>query len=239
MSRVSGLKGRRALSWSWTLSLGLHLLVPALVWLLTSGALSAMLPGGELDPENLDLSNLAPPEYLAEPEAVQISDRSVLMDHGGRDEIERELFKAFAESGGLVGNQIEGTEGPKVRFGHTVIARYFSYYRSGFIGHYQTDEGLDVFILDGRNDPRFGKLLMHVPAKNFLRGLTQRGSRYIYSYSAEMLDEDPVEGTVMFMGDGDQIYRLMWMPAKGKALYPTRLFYFPEEWDGAESQQKP
>lgn len=228
---------RRALAASWALSALLHVAVPLLVVLWTTGALSTLLATGELDLENLDLSNLAPPKYLAEPEAVEISDRSVLVDHGGKDEAERELFKAFAESGGLVGDRTNWTEGPKVRFGHTVMAKYFSYYRSGFVGHYQTDEGLDVYVLDGRNDPRFGKLLLHVPERDFLRGLTQHGSRYIYTYSDTVLGEKPVEGSIMFMGDGDEIFRLMWIPKTGKALYPTRLFYFPEEWEGAESRR--
>ncbi|MGE4504060.1 MAG: hypothetical protein AB7D51_01835 [Desulfovibrionaceae bacterium] len=230
-------RARRVLAWSWGLSLVLHVLAPLLLVLWTTGTLAALLPGEELDLSTLDLSNLAPPEYLAEPGAVEISDRSVLLDHGGRDEAERELFAAFAESGGLVGDQTHWTEGPKVRFGHEVIARYFSYYRSGFVGHYQTDDGLDVYVLDGTNDPRFGKLLLHVPAMNFLRGLTQRGSRYIYTYADEPLAEAPVEGSIMFMGDGDEIYRLMWIPKHGKALYPTRLMYFPEEWEGAKSRR--
>ncbi len=224
----------RVRSTSWGVSLLLHLLVPFFLWLWTTGAISAMLPGGELDLENLDLSNLQPPEYLVDPGAIEISDRSIFLGHGGKNELERALFEAFAESGGLVGDRMDPAYGPKVRFGHTVIAQYFSYYRSGFVGHYQTNGGLDVYILDGRNDPRFGKLLMHVPDMNFLRGLTQHGSRYIYSYSATLLDEKPVEGSIMFMGDGDEIYRLMWLPPSGRALYPTRLLYFSENGNSDE-----
>ncbi len=218
----------QARSMSWAVSLLLHLLLPLVLWLWTTGAISAMLAGEELDLASLDLSDLPPVQYLAEPEVLEISDRSFFLGHGGKDEVEQELFKAFAESGGLAGDRFGPDYGPKVRFGHTVIAKYFSYYRSGFVGHYQTNAGLDVYILDGRNDPRFGKLLMHVPDMDFLRGLTQCGSRYIYSYSTTLLDKKPVEGSVMFMGDGDEIFRLMWLPHSGKALYPTRLFYFSE-----------
>lgn len=222
---------------SWFSSVLLHVLVPLIIWGWTTGAISAMLSGDDLDPENMDISDLMPPEYLAPPEAIDISDKSILLDNGGDTDIQRELFKAFADSGGLVGDRTNWTQGPKVRFGHTVMNKYFSYYRSGFVGHYQTNDGLDVFILDGRNDPRFGKLLMHIPSMNFLRALTQRGGRYIYSYGTSTLAEAPVEGSLMFMGDGDQIYRLMWLPPTGRARYPTRLLYFPEEWDGAKEMR--
>ncbi len=210
----------------WGISMLLHIVVPLLFFLWHTGNLSFLSAIHVAQSEDIDISELMPPEYLADPQPITISDRSVLVDHGGRDAAQRELFDAFAKTGGLVGSISKLAEGPKVRFGHTVIAKYCSYYRSGFIGHYQTAEGLDVFILDGRNDPRFGKLLMHVPDLDMLRGLTQHGSRYIYTYSNTLLGEKPIAGSVMFMGDGDKIFRLMWLPKKGKAKYPTRLLYF-------------
>lgn len=215
----------RARTVSWLLSLGLHLaaLVLALV-LAPPDMLRAML-GAELT--NEELAEMLPPEYAAPPDEtvyIPISPNKVLVTYGGRNATEEALFREFAEGGGLVGGLDQTSYGPKIRFGTTLFEHYHSYYVSGLVGHFRTDDGLDVYIVDGRKDPRVKKLLLHVPSRNFTRALTEYNSRYIYSYGPTLLSTEPIQGSVMFMGDGDKIHRLMWIPKAGKALYPERVY---------------
>ncbi|MEF2143814.1 MAG: hypothetical protein V3573_00080 [Desulfovibrionaceae bacterium] len=214
----------RARTVCWLLSALLHLVVlgAILVWTMPDARVFFVEPGMELTDEELD--RLMPEEYDAPPEVVDISPHKVLVTYGGRNATEEEIFREFAEGGGLLKSIERLREGPKVRFGHTLFSEYHSYYVSGLVGHFRTDENLDVFVVDGRKDPRVRKLLLHVPGMNFTRALTEYHSRYIYTYGPTLLAEEPVEGSVMFMGDGDKIYRLMWLPAKGHALYPERVY---------------
>lgn len=215
----------RLVAASWSASVLLHVLAPLIALTITMGGDIALVFSGE-DLSKVDLSGMMPPEVIVgEPETIDISPNKVVTDHGGKDEAQRADFKEFAESGGLADGGGKPWEfGPKVRFGHSVV-KYFSYYRSSFVGHYQTRAGMDVYVMDGRNDPRFKALLLHVPSENFTRCLKSSGSRYIYSYGPGIKTYDPVEGTVMFMGDGDAIYRFLWMPAQGRAMYPEKVMY--------------
>lgn len=215
----------RARAVSLLLSLGLHLSALALALALTSPGMLHSVLGLELS--NEDLAAMLPPEVAAPPDKdlyIPISPNKVLVNYGGRNATEEELFREFAEAGGLVGGIDQTSYGPKIRFGATLFDEYHSYYVSGLVGHFRTDEDLDVYIVDGRKDPRVNKLILHVPARDFTRALTEYNSRYIYTYGPSLLSEKPVEGSVLFMGDGDKIYRLLWMPKTGKALYPERVY---------------
>lgn len=210
---------------SWLLSLGLHLAALGLILVLAPPQALQRVLGVELTDE--DLAEMLPPEVAAPPEAqayIPISPNKVLVHYGGRNAAEEELYREFAEAGGLVGGIVQTSYGPKIRFGATLFEHYHSYYVSGLVGHFRTAEGLDVYIVDGRKDPRINKLLLHVPAMDLTRTLTEYNSRYIYTYGPSLLSEQPVQGTVMFMGDGDKIYRLMWLPKTGRALYPERVY---------------
>jgi|GEM_PF-3150628 len=208
------------------LSLGLHLAVALLVLGLASPAMLKTLTGLELTDE--ELAAMMPPEYAAPAQDmgfIPISPNKVLTNYGGRTPEEEELYREFAEAGGMVGALQSTSYGPKVRFGATLFDNYHSYYVGGLVGHFRTADGLDVFIVDGRKDPRVKKLILHVPDRNFTRALTEYNSRYIYSYGPSLLTEKPTQGTVMFMGDGDKIHRLLWMPRSGPALYPERVYH--------------
>ncbi|SKA82195.1 hypothetical protein SAMN02745704_01521 [Paucidesulfovibrio gracilis DSM 16080] len=214
---------------AWSLSLALHLATLLLALFLTSPIAFKQLAGMQLTED--ELAAMMPPEYLAPPEdmgAIPISPNKVLVDYGGRTPEEEELYREFAEAGGMVGALQSTSYGPKVRFGATLFDNYHSYYVGGLVGHFRTADGLDVFIVDGRKDPRVEKLILHVPDRGFTRALTEYNSRYIYTYGPSLLTPKPVRGTVMFMGDGDKIHRLLWMPATGKALYPERVYHRPQ-----------
>ncbi|MGE4292976.1 MAG: hypothetical protein AB7E32_12305 [Desulfovibrio sp.] len=223
----------RARTVSRLLSLGLHLAALGLALLLAPPDALRHVLGVELTDE--ELSGMLPPEYAAPletPVYIPISPNKVLVTYGGRNATEEELFREFAEAGGLVGGIDQTSYGPKVRFGTTLFDNYHSYYVSGLTGHFRTDEDLDVYIVDGRKDPRIKKLLLHVPSWNFTRALTEYNSRYIYTYGPSLLSEEPIQGSVMFMGDGDKIYRLMWIPKTGRAIYPERVFQTPPPAEG-------
>lgn len=150
--------------------------------------------------------------------------------YGGRNATEEALFKEFAEGGGIVGSVelVENT--PKVRFGHFLFTQ--TYLESSILGRYVTKTGMEVFILDGREDERLKKFVLYVPSMEMVRTLTPI-NEYIYTYGHELLSETPAEGSLTFLGDGDRIYSFIWIPGgeHAHAMYPKRVMF------GSESKQ--
>ena len=211
------------------LSLALHLgLAVVLIW--------GFGPSGPSAPESVEidlegmvgkLENLyAAPRLQAKP----ISAVKTGGDYGGRNATEEALFKEFAEGGGIVGSVELVEQTPKVRFGHFLFTQ--TYLEKSILGRYVTRTGMEVLILDGRDDERLGKFVLYVPAQKLVRTLTPIND-YIYTYGHELLSEMPAEGSLTFLGDGDRIYSFIWIPGgeHAKAMYPKRVMF------GTESDQ--
>ncbi|MGE4554285.1 MAG: hypothetical protein AB7D57_14325 [Desulfovibrionaceae bacterium] len=159
----------------------------------------------------------APP---APPAFKPISDRKEGGSYGGRNATEETMFKEFAEAGGLVGSGGQSEGGPKVRFGHILM---HSYSEKSLVGHYRTPKGLDVYILDGRGDPRLESFVLFVPDHKMVRRLVSLGNEYMYTYGPELGQDVPAEGSVTFLGDGDRIYSFIWISGARRAVYPQRV----------------
>ncbi len=142
-------------------------------------------------------------------------------------------LKAFAESGGIVNVESDGYKhGAEMRFGHAV--GFYSYPTEDFVGHYKDPKsGRVVAVIDARETP-YGKLLLYDSQSGLFRPLTKFG-KYIYTYGPSFYEDKPVEGSVVFLADGDHISRIIWQPKEPPAVFPVKI-RFSEENISFESQ---
>ncbi len=211
------------------LSLALHLGLGLLVLWWFGPAGSSAPESVEIDLEHM-VNQLEDIYQAPGIQAKPISSLKTGGDYGGRNATEEAMFKEFAEGGGIVGMVEHNLETPKVRFGHFLFTQ--SYLEKSILGRYVTKDGMEVFILDGRDDERLGKFVLYVPDQEMVRTLTPIND-YIYTYGHELLSEMPAEGSLTFLGDGDRIYSFIWLPGgeHAHAKYPKRVPF------GAKSDQ--
>lgn len=203
------------------LSLALHLSLAAVLLWGFGPSLSSAPDAVEIDLQAMmdELDDIySAPGIQARP----ISALKVGGDYGGRNATEEALFKEFAEGGGIVGTVGLTENSPKVRLGHFLFTK--TYLEKSILGRYVTKKGMEVFILDGRDDERLGKFVLYVPAMEMVRTLTPIND-YIFTYGHDLLTEIPAEGSLTFLGDGNRIYSFIWIPGgeHAHAMYPKRV----------------
>lgn len=134
-------------------------------------------------------------------------------------------YEEFAKSGGVVTIDEPALRGAKTRFGQLV--GFYTYTTEEFVGQYLTADGLhSVSIVDARDTPHQA-LLIHDSKSGLLRRLKKFG-KYVYTYGPSLNQDEPVEGSVTFLADGDHIHRIIWMGKDGQAQFPTKI-HFREE----------
>lgn len=144
-------------------------------------------------------------------------------------------LKAFAKSGGIVNVESDSYKhGAEMRFGHAV--GFYTYPTEDFVGHYKDPKtGRVVCVIDARETP-YGKLLLYDSQSGLFRPLTKFG-KYIYTYGPSFHEDKPVEGSVVFLADGDRISRIIWQPKDPPAIFPVKV-RFSEEKVSFESRGK-
>ncbi|WP_432736554.1 alpha/beta hydrolase family protein [Maridesulfovibrio sp. FT414] len=98
----------------------------------------------------------------------------------------------------------------------------YSFNEDDFRGHYETATGREVVILDARKE--HGRLVLHDRKTGLVRKLKKAGyGEFIYTYGPSFNEDEPVEGSVVFLpGDEHWIRRFMWLPGQGAAEYPDK-----------------
>jgi hypothetical protein len=77
-----------------------------------------------------------------------------------------------------------------------------------------------VTIIDGRKT--WGRLILYDSKTGLLRTLTPF-AKHIYTYGPSFLEDRPIEGSVTFVPNDDQISRFIWLPKDGSAEFPNRI----------------
>ncbi len=98
----------------------------------------------------------------------------------------------------------------------------YSFNEDDFRGHYETETGRDISIIDARQEQ--GRLVLHDKKTGLTRKLRKAGyGEFIYTYGPSFDEDFPVEGSVVFLpGDEHFIERFMWLPAHAAAEYPNK-----------------
>ncbi len=133
-------------------------------------------------------------------------------------------LEAFAQSGGNVENEAPDylKHGAESRFGH--MLGYYTYTIEQYVGQYAYGDGDTVSIIDARDTP-YGRLLFYDSRTGIFRDLKQFG-RYIYSYGPAFGQDEPVVGSLVFLANGDDISRILWMHGgKEAAQFPNKIFF--------------
>ncbi len=132
-------------------------------------------------------------------------------------------------------NAIVLKQGKGLTFGNTTIVvkrgsegRTFdnlaaeSFSEDDFTGHYETETGRSVMVVDARQE--HGRLVLHDKKTGLTRKLKKAGyGDFIYTYGPSYNEDLPVEGSVTFLpGDEHWIRRFMWLPGNAAAEYPTK-----------------
>lgn len=134
-------------------------------------------------------------------------------------------LEAFAQSGGYVEQEAPDylKHGAESRFGH--VLGYYTYTIEQYVGQYVYDDGQSsVTIIDARDTP-YKSLLFYDSKSGIFRKLKQFG-RYIYSYGPSFDEDDPMVGTIIFLANGDDISRVIWMHGgKQTAQFPNKIFF--------------
>lgn len=133
-------------------------------------------------------------------------------------------LEAFAQSGGHA--DLEAPDylkhGSESRFGH--VLGYYTYTIEQYVGQYTYEDGESVTIIDARDTP-YGRLLFYDSRTGIFRDLKQFG-RYIYSYGPAFGQDEPVVGSLVFLANGDDISRILWMHGgKEAARFPNKIFF--------------
>ena len=137
-------------------------------------------------------------------------------------------LEAFAQSGGYV--DLEAPDylkhGSESRFGH--VLGYYTYTIEQYVGQYTYGDGDSVTIIDARDTP-YKRLLFYDSRTGIFRDLKQFG-RYIYSYGPAFGQDEPVIGSLVFLANGDDISRILWMHGgKEAAQFPNKIFFAEKE----------
>ncbi|SME97105.1 hypothetical protein [Desulfovibrio gilichinskyi] len=98
----------------------------------------------------------------------------------------------------------------------------YSFNEDDFRGHYETETGRNISIIDARQEQ--GRLVLHDQKTGLTRKLKKAGyGDFIYTYGPSFDEDFPVEGSVVFLpGDEHFINRFMWLPAHAAAEYPNK-----------------
>jgi dienelactone hydrolase len=133
-------------------------------------------------------------------------------------------LEAFAKSGGYA--DLEAPDylkhGSESRFGH--VLGYYTYTIEQYVGQYTYEDGESVTIIDARDTP-YGRLLFYDSRTGIFRDLKQFG-RYIYSYGPAFGQDEPIVGSLVFLANGDDISRILWMHGgKEAARFPNKIFF--------------
>ncbi|WP_291329946.1 hypothetical protein [Desulfovibrio sp. UCD-KL4C] len=98
----------------------------------------------------------------------------------------------------------------------------YSFNEDDFRGHYETETGRDISIIDARQEQ--GRLVLHDKKTGLTRKLRKAGyGDFIYTYGPSFDEDFPIEGSVVFLpGDEHFIERFMWLPAHAAAEYPNK-----------------
>ncbi|MBI9110067.1 MAG: hypothetical protein JEY82_02575 [Maridesulfovibrio ferrireducens] len=98
----------------------------------------------------------------------------------------------------------------------------YSFNEDDFSGHYETETGRAVVVIDARQD--HGRLVLHDQKTGLTRKLRKAGlGDFIYTYGPSFNEDFPVEGSVVFLpGDEHWIRRFMWLPGNESAEYPRK-----------------
>jgi dienelactone hydrolase len=134
-------------------------------------------------------------------------------------------LEEFAQSGGYVHPEAPDylRHGAESRFGH--VLGYYTYTIEQYVGQYTYDDGQSsVTIIDARDTP-YKCLLFYDSKTGIFRNLKQFG-RYIYSYGPAFGEDEPVVGTIIFLANGDDISRVIWMHGgRQAAQFPNKIFF--------------
>lgn len=98
----------------------------------------------------------------------------------------------------------------------------YSFNEDDFRGHYETETGRNISIIDARQEQ--GRLVLHDQKTGLTRKLKKAGyGEFIYTYGPSFAEDFPIEGSVVFLpGDEHFINRFMWLPGHGAAEYPNK-----------------